>query len=401
VNLIPRAAARAAAELKAWFWSRPHDPYRHASIGGVYYLGEDLEAGVLVDRESAMELSAVAACIDILAADVGQIPVDLYQRADSGRVKARWAKEYALLKAGPNAYQTWQEYAEQVMVQLLTAGNHYARIGRVNGYVAQLFPIEDPEDVETSLSAGRKVHKYDGRTWMQGDIFHIHAPSPDGYCGRLMTDTHRQTLSLARALYRYGSRWFANGGQPRGYLILPPGTKQADVDSAVTNWESKYGGTGAHKVAAYPAGVEWKPISANPEESQALDSRSQVNKEIASLMGVPHWRLYQDVPVELEAWRGYYTQTLRPWITRITAALNKQVVGGFPEFYAEANFAAMLQADIQTRAEAYRTMIEARVLNPNEARERENMNAYPGGEKYVNPNTTAMTLDGNDGGGDA
>jgi HK97 family phage portal protein len=58
------------------------------------------------------------------------------------------------------------------------------------------------------------------------------------------------------------------------------------------------------------------------------------------------------------------------------------------DFYAEFLVDDLLKADIAARATAYSQLIAARVLNPNEARARENLPPYAGGEVFANPHTT-------------
>jgi hypothetical protein len=49
----------------------------------------------------------------------------------------------------------------------------------------------------------------------------------------------------------------------------------------------------------------------------------------------------------------------------------------------------LLRGDIKARSEAYSLQIASRILNPNEARAKENLPAYPGGDTFENPHTTA------------
>lgn len=353
---------------------------------GIVYLGNDIDAGIVVDRETALEISTVFACINTLTMDIGQVPIGVYRYTQTGRQKAPWTAEGKAFRNGPNAYQTTQDWLEQVMLHLLTNGNHYSRIGRVGGYLDELYPIEDPDEVTVELRGGEKVFTYEGREISQGEIFHVHGPSVDGYSGRNFVESHRQTLSLGRALYRYGSRWFANGGQMRGILIVP-GIKPESIDSAKAAFKRAYGtDSGLHEVAVYSAGTDYKPIDVDPEKAQALQTRQWFSREVAALYRIPLWKLYGEQPATSEARNAYYADCLTSWFVRITGNINRQLMPD-DSIYAEFNTAALLRADIQTRYGAYSTGIQARFLNPNEVRAMENMDGYDGGEQFINPNT--------------
>lgn len=375
----------------AWFWNRKKDILGSLPTSGILYLGEGSDAGVFITQEKAQEIWAVHACMDAIVSDLGQIPLHLYLRTSDGRNRIDWTVEGQALVYGPNDYQTTQEWIEQGTIHMLASGDHYARIGIVNSRWGQCFPIEDPSTVKTAIVQGRKSHTWRGQTYRQEEIFHLHNPSPDGWCGRDFVDNTRHTLGLARALYRSASRWFASGGQPRGFLVLPAGAQDPDIQKAKEAFKANYGGDNEWSPAVYTQGTTWVPISTDPEKSQALGSRQQVAKEISALLRFPLWRLYGEQPPTLEARVGYYADTLGPFMARWRNNINKQLLlpynpGG--NVYCEFTTEAILQADLLTRMQAYGEAIKNKIMNPNECRERENMSTYSGGELFQNPNTS-------------
>jgi phage portal protein BeeE len=65
-----------------------------------------------------------------------------------------------------------------------------------------------------------KVSTASGQTRVgEGGMLHIVGPmSEDGYTGRSVISTCRETLGLGLALERYGSEFFSNAATPRGVL---------------------------------------------------------------------------------------------------------------------------------------------------------------------------------------
>jgi hypothetical protein len=51
-----------------------------------------------------------------------------------------------------------------------------------------------------------------------------------------------------------------------------------------------------------------------------------------------------------------------------------------------------LRADFLAQMEALGKGVAARIINPNEARDKIDLAPYTGGEKFENPNTTTATL---------
>lgn len=372
-----------------WFSKRLQDIIKLPIPTPTQYLGNwaDIDAGIIVDRETALEISTVFACFYQLANDVGQIPLNVYQYTKTGRDKAPWTREGKAFKNGPNAYQTTQDWIEQIMLHLLWYGDYYAQIFRVGGYLDQLAPVEYPLTVKTQIIAGRQVHTWNGQEYSQDDMFHIHGPSVDGYRGRDFVDNHRQSLALAKAISRYGANFYANGGQMSGILILPASSTPDQVKAAKALFNATYGQAQGktHQVAAYAAGTDFKSTSVDPEKAQALGLRTQLNKEIAALWKMPMWRLYGEQSPTGEARNAYYADTISPWLVRIASNINKYLMSS-DLAYVEFNTAALLRSDIKTRYQAYMDGINARFLNPNECRAWENLDGYAGGEVFINPN---------------
>lgn len=376
-----------------WFFNRskrtPTDKALAKTLeanGGLVWLDAmNPDAGAIVTREVAMEIPVVFACINARMEDIGKIPLRVYQDQGGGvKVPAPWTKEYQFVKYGPNLYMTAQAWQEQIVGQCSTDGDHYARIARVGAYVDELYPVEDPTEVETKIVAGSPVHTWNGQAYSSADMFHVAGPSLDGYSGRAMTHTHRQTFSLARALFKYGARYFATGGTIRGILVLPAGTNPKDIPAAKQLFRDTYGGDNLHEIAVYGPGTDFKPISVDPDKGQVLQTRQQVASEICGIMNMPEWRIFQKQAPNLEARRGYYTDSLGPWMTRISSAITKYLLPA--GFFCEHVTAAFLQADILARMQSYAAAITSRIMNPNEVRAIENMPPYAGGEEFYNPN---------------
>ncbi len=81
----------------------------------------------------------------------------------------------------------------------------------------------------------------------------------------------------------------------------------------------------------------------------------------------------------------------RPWARAWEAAYNRTLLT--PEerksgLYTAFDLNDLLAGDLTARSAAYANLISSKVMNPNEARTRENLPTYPGGDAFTNPNTT-------------
>jgi len=356
----------------------------------------DVDTGVVVDRETALEIAAVNLVWYHLTTDAGQVPAKVYRRTPNGPVDVSLEDSGPgrLWRYGPNAWQTTQAFVEQYMTHVLTCGDFYARAFYVAGMIDTLSPVDDPTAVDTAVRDGRPWHTWEGRTYSGSrgygepgpQMLHVHGPSFDGLRGGDFLYTNRQSLGLARSVYRYGAVFFANNAQPSVILIVPASAKKDDMEAAKARFLAEYGGDAAHGVAVYPAGTDVKQLSVDPEKAQALQVRQQANREIFALFKYPEWRAFQTTPAGAtpQARAAYYTDTLRPWLARLSAEVNKHLLPA--DHYLEFQFAALLQPDTQARFAVYASAVDKRILSPNECRRMENLPGYAGGDEYLNPN---------------
>src|SRR5690606_19860613 len=74
--------------------------------------GYETRAGANVTVETALQVTAVLACVRVIAEGVAQIPLKVYRRTDDRREEARDLDIYKLLTRRPNAWQTAFEFRE-------------------------------------------------------------------------------------------------------------------------------------------------------------------------------------------------------------------------------------------------------------------------------------------------
>jgi HK97 family phage portal protein len=93
---------------------------------------------------------------------------------------------------------------------------------------------------------------------------------------------------------------------------------------------------------------------------------------------------------------SFWVNNVRPRARIYEQEFNWKLLGNDENFFTDIDMNALLRSDLKTRYESYSLAIQNRILNPNEARRLENLNPYPGGDTYENPNITPGTSNGSD-----
>ena len=364
------------------------------------------DSGERVDEKSAMQIATVYACVRLLAETVAGLPLHLYRFTDDSeteKVRARDHPLYRLLYRQPNPEMTSFSFRETMMVQLLLWGNAYAQIirdGKNN--ILSLYPLM-PDSVEVDRDEKGRIyyiyHAYSDEVpgninkdiyFRYDEIFHVPGLGFNGLVGFSPIAMMKNSLGTTLAVEKYGSAFFKNGAQPSGVLEHPGVLK--DPSKIRENWTQVYGGANnAHKIAVLEEGMQYKPISLPPEDSQFLSARQFGVEEICRIFRVPP-HMVQDLEhatfsnIEHQS-IDFVVHTLTPWMVRFEQAIVKDLL--LPEeqdtYFPKFNVDGLLRGDYQSRMQGYATGISNGFLSPNDIHRLENMDLIPaekGGDDY-------------------
>ena len=128
--------------LSGLFRSRDKPKSSTSGSGYRFFYGQS-SAGKCVSERSAMQMTAVYACVRILSEAVAGLSLHLYRYNSGGsKEKALEHPLYFLLHDEPNPEMTSFAFRETLMTHLLLWGNAYAQIIRNGkGDVVALYPL--------------------------------------------------------------------------------------------------------------------------------------------------------------------------------------------------------------------------------------------------------------------
>lgn len=397
-------------KIKDFFKSRDKPKnYLGDYIGSVgYYYGRSI-SGKRVTPYNAMQLTAVYACIRIIAETVASLPLNLYKYADDGKEKAYQHPLYRLLHDEPNPEMSSMTFRETLMHHILITGNAYAQIIRNGlGEVVALYPLlPNKMRVERSMADKKIYYRYssdrDGQiTLSSDDVLHIPGLGYDGIIGYSPIAMCRNSIGLAMAADDYGSAFFESGARPTGILRHPGHLKDpAKIRDA---WEQTYG-SGQHRTAVLEEGVEYQQIAISPNEAQFLETRKFQVNEICRIYRVPP-HMVADLEkssfsnIEQQS-LDFVQNTVTPWLVRLEQNMQRQLL--LPteksQYLIKHNANGLLRGDYQSRMNGYAVGRQNGWYSINEIRELEDMNkisAEEGGDDYLcNGNMTKLKDAGN------
>lgn len=355
-------------------------------------------SGVSVNERSAMKLSAVFACVRVLAESVGSLPIGFYERiGENGKRSAREHYLYNLLRSKPNPEMNAITFKETLQAHAVSWGGGFAEIqfnGR--GEPVALWPLmPDVTRVEringrkwviTSLPDGQKV------ALPSEKVLHVPGLGFDGLNGYSVVRLAAQSIGLALATEEYGAAFFGRGAKPSGVLEHPGKPGPETVTKLREAFTEIHGGlSNAHRVAILTDGMKFNSISVPNEDAQFLETRKFQVSDIARWFRVPPHMigdLERSTNNNIEhQGMEFVTHTLQPWLVRWEQAINGTLLlpSQSMKYFAEFNMDAMLRGDSAARGEFYTKLFQIGALSQNDIRAKENENPIDGGDKYFVP----------------
>ena len=387
------------------FLRKSRDKPKNATAGSAYrfYPGRTT-AGQTVTERTAMQMTAVYACVRVLSEAVAGLPLNLYKTTDTGSEKATDHPLYTLLHDAPNPEMTSFVFRETLMTHLLLWGNAYAQIIR-NGRreVVALYPLMPSKMSVDRGDNGCIEYTYQATTdeakrkenktikLKPSEVLHIPGLGFDGLVGYSPIAMAKNAIGMSLACEEYGATFFANGASPGGVLEHPGTIK--DPERVRESWTNAFGGSrNANKVAVLEEGMKYSPITLAPEQAQFLETRKFQIDEIARIFRVPPHMIgdlerstFSNIEQQSLEFVKY---TLDPWVSRWEQTLVKALLSDDERgaYFIKFNVDGLLRGDYESRMKGYSVGIQNGFMSPNDVRELENLNLIPeeeGGNYYM------------------
>lgn len=356
-------------------------------------------------ERSAMQMTAVYACVRILAESIAGLPLHVYKyNSKGGKERAVEHPLFFLLHDEPNPEMTSFVFRETLMTHLLLWGNAYAQVIRNGrGDVTSIYPLMPNRMRVDRDENGRLYYEYTrygdeaGKQTCEtvklspADVLHIPGLGFDGLIGYSPIAMAKNAIGMSMACEEFGAKFFANGAAPGGVLEHPGILK--DPARVRESWNATFGGSSnSNKVAVLEEGMKYTPISVSPNEAQFLETRKFQINEIARIFRIPPHMIgdlekssFSNIEQQSLEFVKY---TLEPWVTRWEQSLARSLLSmnERSRYLIKFNLDGLLRGDYESRMNGYATARQNGWMSANDIRELENMDrisAEEGGDLYI------------------
>lgn len=369
---------------------------REAGIQTIAPMNYNSSPSVPITVDTALQLSAVWACVRLYAETIGSLPLRLYDvNQETGEKSLNAQHRLAVLFDGKvNRWQTRQEFIETVMFHLVLQGNSYCAIQRdTAGQIVALIPLVPDQMEVTLLKDGTRVYTYtengEVKVFAEQNIWH-NKLFGNGIVGFSPLAYARTAMGIASAAEISESKIYRNGGKPSGVLTIDKALQKAQRDAIKENFSGLTEGN-EDRLFVLEHGMDFKPVSMTPQDIELLACRKFQIEDIARFFAVPSV-LINDTGAST-VWgsgvqqivQGFYKLSLRPYLERLEASMKIWLlpVNERSTIEIEFDFNSLLRPDQADRIKTYREAVQGGIITPNEARKGEGLKPLDGGDSLI------------------
>jgi HK97 family phage portal protein len=354
-----------------------------AFLGGASF--GDSNAGVHIDSETALMISAVYSAINIISETLATLPLDLFKKTAAGKEFAYDHAIYELLVAEPNELQTWFTFMHSLVSSALRHGNGYAYIHRNGaGRPVALEFLENGECSPVYMVIGRTKYLYyyvNGVMTEKRDILHITCLGSNGVVGKSPIALHNEGMGLAKAAEVFMARFYGKGANMSGAFTTDGTLPDKSFDRLHKQLKEKYAGlANSHEILLLEAGLKYQRFSVTPQEAEQLLTRKFQVEEIARIYRVPLHKLQSlekstNNNIEQQT-EDFKTDCIAPWCERIEQEFKRKLL--LPDekrtHLFNFNMDYLMRATPTARSTYYTNRFATGSITSNEIRTREGDN---------------------------
>jgi HK97 family phage portal protein len=333
------------------------------------WVGTPALSGVQVSPQTAISLTAVFACVNVIASNIASLPFIVYKRDKQGGREPDYDHPvYDLIGTEPNDEVGPFDFWSAIVGQAVLNGNGYAEIERDED--GSPLCLHQMETDLTQLLRGSDRRLYyrtqdvvngvssQPRDLLPENVLHIKSLSPNGLVGYNPITLARESVGGFLAAEKTGAAAFGNSSNPTGFIKVPGEVSDPARKNFRESWDRKHQGPyNASRIAFLEDGWEFVPLKVSLADLQYLEMRKFAPQEIARLFGVPPHKIgdlsdatYSNIE---EQNLDFAMGTLRLWTERVAGEVNRKLFFRKErrKWYAQHNMNSLMRGNSQAQSD--------------------------------------------------
>lgn len=360
------------------------------------YFKDLLSTDITNTPEKAEKLGAVAGAHRIFTNSIAGMPFMIRQKVGEDRTEPEHNIS-RVLKVRANEYLSPFMCMKTIASCAFWHGTGYAYIERdKNGQISEIIPIPIQPKISVNPKDGVRWYKFEvpadnpqskiiSRSFTDSQLLIYRFESYDGSSGRGMLDLAKETIDTDLRAQKYSNKFYKNSARLSGVIETPAELDKGKREMLQENWEKKYSGDNAFRVAIMDLGMKYTQLGISQQDSQYIETRAFSVDEVSRFTGVPVYMLQagkQSYQSNEQQQLDFFVNTLTPHIIQIEQEWMYKLYS--PDdikagFYLKMNEASLLRGDNKSRMEYYAKAVGLGIRNQDECRALEDSSPLPDG----------------------
>lgn len=341
-----------------------------------------------IGKAEALNIPAVARCVNLISDTVAMIPIKLYkEEMVNGKRKTVEVEDSRCDLFNLDTKDTLDgvQFKKALVRDYLLDGNAYAYINKRRNLVKSLHYV-DCDHVLINQNFDPIFKDYNimvyGKTYKPYEFLKILRATRNGARGIGIIEENQELLKAAYLTLKFEQSLVSTGGSKKGFIKAEKKITKEAMDSLKRAWRELYCNT-ENNVIVLNDNLDFKEASSTSTEMQLNENKTSLNNSILDIF---------NIPVNFN-WETFIKTAIMPILTTIECALNRDLLlekekwGRQPSarmgtpceqsergvFYFAFDTKEITKGDIKTRFEAYKTALESNLMQIDECRYMEDL----------------------------
>ena len=323
-----------------------------------------------ISCEQALNIPAVARCVNLISETVSMIPIKLYREdiTDGKRKTVEITDSRCdLLNEDTKDTLDGVQFKKALVRDYLLNGSAYAYINKQRNSVKSLHYV-DSKNVTINQNFDPIFKDYNilvhGQTYKPFEFLKILRATKDGARGSGVLEENGELLKVAYTTLKFEQNLVSTGGNKKGFINAKNRLTKEAIDALKAAWYKFYSNNDEN-VIILNEGLTFQEASNTSVEMQLNESKKSMSDSILEIVGVPtDW-----------SWETFIKTAIMPILATFECALNRDLLleKEKKSFYFAFDTKEIIKGDIKTRFEAYKTALESNLMQIDEVRYLENL----------------------------
>lgn len=341
-----------------------------------------------IGKAEALNIPAVARCVNLISDTVAMIPIKLYkEEMVNGKRKTVEVEDSRCDLFNLDTKDTLDgvQFKKALVRDYLLDGNAYAYINKRRNLVKSLHYV-DCDHVLINQNFDPIFKDYNitvyGKTYKPYEFLKILRATRNGARGIGIVEENQELIKAAYLTLKFEQSLVSTGGSKKGFIKAEKKITKEAMDSLKRAWRELYCNT-ENNVIVLNDNLDFKEASSTSTEMQLNENKTSLNNSILDIF---------NIPVNFN-WETFIKTAIMPILTTIECALNRDLLlekekwGRQPSarmgtpceqsergvFYFAFDTKEITKGDIKTRFEAYKTALESNLMQIDECRYMEDL----------------------------